>query len=162
MKTNLLHRSLPGASLVAGLMTLLLLAPCASAVNVILFDSIVSLAASGTNYYTFKDPVSGESVIVALTMTPVSNPPGDPFTVVAPGTEVGIGLVAPDANTINASEGVDFSASLVFASTGVIPGSVAFRIGGLGLAGVPNAALNWGSSSTPPWKPVVVAGPAAA
>ena len=118
--------------------------------DVALSDSIVSLAANRTKHYTFKDGSSGESIIVALTLSPYSIPAGDPFTL-RTGTRVAIGTTSLDGDFIENTEGIDVSASLVFASTGVIPSSVHFRIVRIGLRNVgPTPQLLWVSSATAP------------
>lgn len=142
-------------TVLASLAGLLLTAAPSRAVEVIVPASIVTLATNGTNYYTFPDSGSGESVIVRVVITPFSSGAGDVFTLRGGATRVAIGPSVPppdlDGDAIDGSEGVDFSATLMFASTGVDPGSVEFQIGSLGMRGSsPGPNLVWSSPAGPP------------
>src|SRR5438046_57187 len=45
------------------------------AADVTVYDSVVSLATNGTKNYTFTDPGTGQSVTIAVTMSPSSSDP---------------------------------------------------------------------------------------
>jgi hypothetical protein len=130
----------------------------AGAATVTVYDSVVSLATNVTKNYTFTDSSSGETVVVAVTMTPYSSLGAHPQfslldnygpdnTAVHVGVDSGLG--SGDGNLIVYGEGVDFSATLVSASSGVTTGSIQFSISGLGLRAVDgNSPLSWSSSAT--------------
>lgn len=147
MKTNHLISSLVRAALAAALATIPFTSAPAYGAHVIVPSSLMSLAAKGTDYYTFQDPTSGESVIIKVAMTPVAGP----FNVVSFGTRAGIGIPpAMGADAIQATEGVDITANLMFASRGVVPGTVQFQIGSLGMRVTPTYAppsVTWRSSA---------------
>src|SRR5262249_12584970 len=92
------------------------------AADVTLSNSIVTLALAGTNNYTFTDPNTGASVVIAVTMKPYSSDPDDVITFLDGNTRLGVGNVAigGDGNWIEASEGIDFGASLVSTSGGAL------------------------------------------
>ncbi|MFA6543529.1 MAG: YHYH protein, partial [Limisphaerales bacterium] len=143
-------RLAPAASLGVWLMALLVAAPAA---DVTVSDAIVSLAASanGTKNYTFTDAASGQSVTVALAMTPFSPDPAAGLSLLDGDTRVGVGNpnVGGDGNLIVFGEGVNFAASLAASSAGVTASSIRFRIQGLGLRAVDgNPPLYWLSSAT--------------
>jgi hypothetical protein len=125
------------------------------AANVTNYDSIVSLATNVTKNYTFTDPASGQSVVIAVTMTPYSASNASPaFTTLddygSGPTHLGVdsGFGGGDGNWVDFFEGVNFSATLVSASSRVASGSVQFGIAGIGLRTDDYFNLNWNSSGT--------------
>lgn len=132
------------------LAALALLVP-AHAADVTVSDSIVSLAASvnGTKNYTFTDAGSGQSITVAVTMTPFSQTVGEVFVALDSNTRVGIGPGGSgDDNHVDSTEGVNLAASLVSATAGVTASSVRFRVASVGLRNTSNPTLSWVSSAT--------------
>jgi hypothetical protein len=128
-----------------------------SAVNVTVTDSIVSLATNHTKYYTFHDPASGESLIVRMSATPIATGAYEPFSLRGGGTRIAIGSTAADGNSIDSTEAVEFQAALVYASPGVLAGTVKFHLSSLGMIGstAPSPAVVWTSSAdTTPAFPV--------
>jgi len=121
-------------------------APTAPAANVTNYESIVSLALNTTKNYTFTDTASGQSVVVAVTMTgysPFTSP--STFQSLDSDTRVGENL----GNGFSAGMGVNFAASLVSCSSGVMPGTIKFRVAGLGVRAADGAGtVNWTSSSS--------------
>ncbi|MBI3882641.1 MAG: YHYH protein [Verrucomicrobia bacterium] len=117
------------------------------AADVTVHDSVVTLATNGANNYTFTDGGSGQSVTVALAMTAYSPiNPGATLQTLDGDTRVGGNF---QNGFINGS-GVNFSASLVAASSGVTAGTVKFRIAGLGIRPVDSGGtLLWTSSVAP-------------
>jgi hypothetical protein len=119
------------------------------------FDSVISLATNLTKDYTFTDPSNGLSVVVAVTMTPYSSSNASPvfklldYSGEFP-THLGVdsGLSSGDGNWVDDFEGVNFSASLVSASTGIFTNSIQFGITGMGVRPDGLAALDWTSSAT--------------
>jgi len=108
------------------LAVLSLLVP-AHAADVTVSDTLVSLASSagGTKNYTFTDAASGQSVTVAVTMTPYSQTVGEVFTALDGNTRLGIGPGGSgDDNHVDSTEGVNLAASLVSATAGVTASSV--------------------------------------
>ena len=129
----------------------LLLALPLRAADVTVADSLVALAssASGTKNYTLTDATSGQSITVAVTMSPYSQTPGEVFTVLDSSTHLGIGPGGSgDDNHIDSTEGVNFAASLVSTSAGVTASTVRFRIVSLGIRNTSNSTLRWVSSAT--------------
>jgi len=130
----------------------------AHAANVTVYDSVVSLATNLTENYTFTDSSSGQSVVIAVTMSPYSSITNsasfsllDNNGVNDSATRVGVdsGTGSGDGNLISSGEGVNFSASLVSASSGVKTSSIQFRITGLGVRPVDGGgSLTWASSAT--------------
>ena len=130
----------------------------AHAANVTVYDSVVSLATNLTENYTFTDSSSGQSVVIAVTMSPYSSITNsasfsllDNNGVNDSATRVGVdsGTGSGDGNLISSGEGVNFSASLVSASSGVKTSSIQFRIAGLGVRPVDGGgSLTWASSAT--------------
>src|SRR4051812_21339306 len=120
-----------------------------TAADVTVYDSIVSLVTNGTKNYTFVDPTSGQSVTIAVTMSPFSGDPAAVFSILDGGIRVGVGnpAIAGDGNLIALGEGVDFSAMLVSSSSGATASSVQFRIAGLGLRAVDGAPHQYWASS---------------
>lgn len=127
----------------------LLLALEMQAANVTVSDSIVALATNGTKNYTFTDAASGQSAMVAVTLTPFSTDPLATLISLDGETRVGVGNVnvGGDGNLIVYGEGVTVSASLVSATVGVVSSSVQFRVAGLGLRAVGGAPQLWWASS---------------
>lgn len=132
-------------------------AAVARAADVTNYDSVVSLATNATKNYTFTDSLSGQSVTIAVTMTPYSSSNASPvFTLLdfygendSP-VHLGIdsGLGNGDRNWIDSFEGVNFSASLVSASSGIITNSIQFGITGLGIReGGGGLNMSWTSSA---------------
>ena len=121
----------------------------ARAADLIMSDSIVSLATNGTKYYTFVDPASGHFVELAVTMSPYSSDPGDILTSLDGGIRVGVGnpSINGDGNGIEPSEGVNFGVSVVTVSGGVVQNSIGFRIVSLGLRDTGGGAPYWSSST---------------
>lgn len=112
----------------------------AGAVNVTLYDSVVSLATNLTQHFVFANPSNGLAVVVAVTMTPyssVTNNPSFSLLDVEGGvpTRVAVesGTGGGDGNWMDAIEGVDFSASLLSVSNGIVTNSIRFGIAGLGI-----------------------------
>ena len=129
---------------------LALLAP-AHAADVTVSDMLVALASSagGTKNYTFTDAASGQSVTVAVTMSPYSQTAGEVFTVLDGNTRLGVGPGGSgDDNHIDTTEGVNFAASLASATAGVTASSVRFRVASIGLRNTSNPTLSWVSSAT--------------
>ncbi len=129
---------------------LLALATTVPAANVTIPDSIVVLATNLTKNYTFTDATSGESVTVAVTISPYSTNGPAVFTQLdfqnGYPTRVAISGGDGTGNWVDPSESVNFTASLVSASTGVATNSVRFGIASIGLR--PNSgAANWNSSA---------------
>ncbi len=130
----------------------------AHAANVTVYDSVVSLATNLTENYTFTDSSSGQSVVIAVTISPYSSITNsasfsllDNNGVNDSATRVGVdsGTGSGDGNLISSGEGVNFSASLVSASSGVQKSSIQFRIAGLGVRPVDGGgSLTWNSSVT--------------
>jgi hypothetical protein len=118
----------------------------ANAVNVPVYDSIVSLATNGVKQYTFTDPMSGAYATIEVTMSPYSSGAGDPFTVLDANARIAIGASGGDANWIDADEGVDFTATLISAS-GIAADSVQFGISSLGLRPEGGTPRQWTSSA---------------
>ena len=123
--------------------------------NVTNYDSIVSLAINLTKNYTFTDTTSGQSVVVAVTMTPYSSSNASP--VFSPldnsGTgytrlSINSGLNGGDGNWIDYFEAVNFKASLVSASAKVITNSIQFSLGGVGVRPTGGITMGWTSSAT--------------
>lgn len=122
--------------------------------NVTVADSVVSLATNATKNYTFTDPANGLSAIVAVTMTPYSMSNASPvFTLLdfdnGYPTHLGIesGDGSGDGNWVDFYEAVNFSASLVSASPGILTNSIQFGITGLAIR-LNNGSLVWFSSGT--------------
>ncbi|MEY4201007.1 MAG: hypothetical protein RLZZ265_2747 [Verrucomicrobiota bacterium] len=123
----------------------------AHAADVTVSDTLVSLASSagGTKNYTFTDAASGQSVTVAVTMTPYSQTVGEVFTALDGNTRLGIGPGGSgDDNHVDSTEGLNLAASLVSASAGVTASSVRFRVASIGLRNTSNPTLSWVSSAT--------------
>ncbi len=127
----------------------------ARAVDLTVDDSVINLATNVTKNYTFADPASGQSIVVAVTMTPYSSSNASPgFTLLddyGPNNtpvHLGIdsGLGGGDGNWVDGFEGVNFSASLVSASGGVDPSSIQFGVAGLGIR-LDSGFLIWTSSA---------------
>ncbi|KAF0176312.1 MAG: Uncharacterized protein FD161_3098 [Limisphaerales bacterium] len=132
------------------LAALALLVP-AHAADVTVSDTLVALASSvnGTKNYTFTDAGSGQSVTVAVTMSPFSQTAGEVFTLLDNSTHLGIGPGGTgDDNHVDSTEGVNFAASLVSASAGVTASSVRFRVVSIGLRNTSGPTLSWVSSAT--------------
>lgn len=119
-------------------------------------DSIISLATNVTKNYTFTDASTGQSITVAVTMTPYSASNASPvFTLLdnsgGSPTHLGInsGLNSGDGNWVDYYEGVDFSATLVSATSAVDTNSIQF---GITAAGFRNngtfGLIDWSSSAT--------------
>jgi hypothetical protein len=140
------------------IITSIAFATVARAANVTVYDSVVSLATNLTENYTFTDSSSGQSVVIAVTMSPYSSITNsasfsllDNNGVNDSATRVGVdsGTGSGDGNLISSGEGVNFSASLVSASSGVQKSSIQFRIAGLGVRPVDGGgSLTWNSSVT--------------
>ncbi len=128
------------------LVTVLLSESLSRAADVTIYDSVVSLATNGTEHYTFTDPASGQSVTIAVTMSPYS--PFDPtptFSVLDGNTHVGVDT----QNGLRVGMAADFSASLLSASSSVIVSSITFRVSGIGIRPVEGGGtVNWSSSSS--------------
>src|SRR5580698_8008854 len=99
--------------------------------NVTNYDSIVSLANNLTKNYTFTDTTSGQSVVVAVTMTPYSSSNASPAFSPLDNSGTGYtrlsinsGLNGGYGNWIDYFEAVNFKASLVSASAKVITNSI--------------------------------------
>jgi hypothetical protein len=130
----------PFALLAAGAIILGTILPARSA-NVIVYDSVISLATNVTKDYQFTDPSSGQSVSIAVTMTPYSESNASPvFTLLDTDssgnyTHLGIdsGLGSGDGNWVDYYEGVNFTAALVSSSGGVTAGSIQFGISAMGM-----------------------------
>ena len=121
------------------------------AADVTVYDSIVTLATNGTKNYTFTDASSGQSVTVALTMTPFSTDPLATLVALDGNTRAAVGNtnVGGDGNLVAYGEGVNLAASLASTSSGVLASSVKFRLQGFGLRAVDgNSPLYWLSSAT--------------
>ena len=126
------------------LAALALLVP-AYAADVTVSDTLASLASSanGTKNYTFADAASGQSVTIAVTMSPYSQTAGEVFTLLDSNTHLGIGPGGTgDDNHVDNTEGVNFAASLVSASAGVTTSSVRFRVASIGLRNTSNPTLS--------------------
>ncbi len=129
------------------LASVLLLAAIGSrAADVTVYDSVVSLATNGNENYTFTDLSSGQSVVIAVTMSPYS--PSDPtpgFSALDDNTHVGV----DSQNGLRVGMAADFSATLVSASSGVGAGSITFGVAGIGIRPVEGGGtINWTSSSS--------------
>lgn len=115
-----------------------------NAANVTNYDSIVSLATNATKNYTFTDTASGQSAVVAVTMTAYTS--ANSTTTLQSldgGTRVGGNF---QNGFINGS-GVNFSAALVSVSSGVTVSSMQFRIAALGVRPADGGgSLTWTSS----------------
>jgi hypothetical protein len=124
-----------------------------TAASVTVSDSAVSLATNASKHYTFVDPATGQSVVIAVTMSAYSSDPAAVLTSLDSDTRVGVGnpAVNGDGNLISSGEGVNLSASLLSASGGVTVTSVQFRVVGLGVRAVDGSGnLTWNSSATAP------------
>lgn len=125
------------------------------AANVTVYDSIINLATNTTKDYRFIDPLSGQSVTIAVTMTPYSESNASPaFSLLDLDannnyTHLGIdsGLGGGDGNWIDSFEGANFSASLVSASSGVTNSSIQFGIIAMGIRPEGGPSLQWTSSA---------------
>jgi hypothetical protein len=117
----------------------------AAAANATNYDSIVSLGTNVTKNYTFTDAMSGQSVVIAVTMKaydPATNAAA--FSPVDTSTRLGV-----DGNVIKAGAGANFSASLVSVGNGVVNSSVKFSIADIGIRPVDGGGyLTWTSSVT--------------
>jgi len=132
--------------LLATLLALLAAAAATRAANVTDYDSIVNLATNLTTDYTFTDLASGQEVIIAVTITPYS-PTTSPSTFQAldDNTRVGVN----NGNGFSNGEGANFSATLLAASSGIVPGSITFGITDLGIRPADGGGyLTWASSSS--------------
>ena len=119
-------------------------------------NSVIRLATNVTMNLTFTDPLSGLAAVVAVAMTPYSSVTNDPaFTLLdtygynhSP-VHLGIdsGLGGGDGNWVDPFEGVNVSASLVSAASGIISNSVQFGVLDIGLR-PGGAAVQWTSSAT--------------
>ncbi|MBI1367924.1 MAG: hypothetical protein GC162_04640 [Planctomycetes bacterium] len=113
-------------------------------------QSIIALAAAYNNStgpinITFTDPATGESVTLALTMTPGGS--GSIFKLLDGNTRVGE-LPNDSGNWVSLGENVNFTASVVSATSNVDLSSISFRIDGLGYrTGNTTSAFNWTSST---------------
>ncbi|HEY1662692.1 MAG TPA: YHYH protein [Verrucomicrobiae bacterium] len=113
----------------------------AQSANLTVYDSVVNLATNATKDYQFVDPSSGQSVTIAVTMTPYSESNASPaFTLLDQDanhnyTHMGInsGINGGDGNWVDFYEGVNFSASLVSASSGVTASSIQFGVTAMGI-----------------------------
>ena len=113
------------------------------AANVTNYDSIVSLATNTTKNYTFTDPASGQSAVVAVTMTGYSPTTSGSLQSLDSATRVG----GNNQNAFISGSGANFSASLISVSSGVTAGSVSFRIAALGVRPADGGgSLTWTSS----------------
>ncbi|HEV2696037.1 MAG TPA: hypothetical protein VG347_24325, partial [Verrucomicrobiae bacterium] len=126
MKTNTQTKIVRAAAALA-LFAFATAAPAASVTN---YESIVSLATNAIKNYTFTDPASGQSVVVAVTMTgysPFTSP--STFQSLDSNTHVGENL----GNGFKDGMGVNFAASLAGYSSGVTASTIKFSIAGLGI-----------------------------
>jgi len=105
-------------------------------------NSVIALVANGTLNYTFTDPNSGLAVIVAVTLAPWSGVTNNPaFTLLDTygynGLPVHAGIDSSlgngDGNWIDYWEGLNFSATLVSAASGILTNTVQFGITGIGM-----------------------------
>jgi len=127
----------------------------ARAANVTVYDSVVNLATNVTKNYQFTDPLSGQSVTIAVTMTPYSESNASPvFTLLDTDanhyyTHLGVdsGLGGGDGNWIDSFEGANFSASLVSASSSVVTNSIQFGVTAMGIRPEGGPSLEWTSSA---------------
>ncbi len=121
------------------------LASSSPAATVTAFDSIVSLATNATKNYTFADPASGQSVVLAVTITAYS-PTITPTSLQSLDGDTRVGGNFQNG-FINGS-GVNFSAALVSASGGVTISSIQFAITALGIRPSDGSGtVNWTSSA---------------
>ncbi|HEY3762578.1 MAG TPA: YHYH protein [Verrucomicrobiae bacterium] len=124
------------------------------AADVTVYDSVVNLATNVTKNYLFTDPSSDQSVTIAVSMTPYSASNASPaFSLLDTDnnnnyTHMGVdsGLGGGDGNWVDDFEGVNFSASLVSASSGVTVSSIQFGIIAMGIRPEGGANLDWASS----------------
>ena len=116
-------------------------------------NGIVAQAVSSTVNYIFSDAASGQSITVALTMTPYSASNASPtfseldyFGALNRSVHLGVnsGIDGGDGNFVAPFEGANFSATLVSASSGVVTNTVKFGIAGIGFRFSP--AISWNSS----------------
>jgi hypothetical protein len=140
MKKNL------GSSLkqfAVALLAIFVTAVSVHAADVTISNSVVALATNGTVNYTFTDPTTAQSVVVAVTLTPYS--PTGTATFSALDGETRVGLLS--VNGFKSGQGANLSATLVSRSSGVTASSVKFRVASLGVrAADGGGTLNWTSS----------------
>ena len=138
-------------TILLGLLVTMAFSTLTHAADVTVYDSVVTLATNGTKNYTFTDSASGQSAVLAVTMSPYSTDPAAVFSILDGNTRVGVGNpnISGDGNLIAFGEGVNFSATLVSSSSGVTASSISFRIAGLGLRAVDGTpAQTWVSTAT--------------
>ena len=115
------------------------------AADITVNDSIVSLATNATKNYTFMDPATSQSVIVAVTMTAYS-PTISPASLQSLDGDTRVGGFSQNG-FINGS-GVNFSATLISASGGVTTNTIKFRIAALGIRPADGSGtVNWISTA---------------
>lgn len=126
-------------------------------VSLTLSNSVLSLITNGTQNYTFTDPNSGLAAVVAVTILPYSSSNATPaFTLLdtfGPNggpvhAAVDSGLADGDGNWVDYFEGVNFSASLVSASSSIATNSIRFEIADLGLRPGDSDTILWTSTAT--------------
>ncbi len=109
------------------------------------YDSIVSLATNVTKTYTFTDPNSVQSVVIAVTMAAYS-PTITPTSLQSLDGDIRVG--GNHQNGFINGSGVDFSAALVSSSSGVTARSIKFAITALGIRPSDGSGtVNWISSA---------------
>ncbi|MEY4917796.1 MAG: hypothetical protein RL616_1709, partial [Verrucomicrobiota bacterium] len=109
------------------------------------YDSIVALATNATKTYTFTDPNSVQSVVVAVTMTAYS-PTITPTSLQSLDGDTRVG--GNNQNGFINGSGVNFSASLVSSSSGVAASSIKFAITALGIRPSDGSGtVNWTSAA---------------
>src|SRR5262245_36799 len=137
------------------LLALLIASRPAPAVSVTVFDSIVDLATNVTKNYTFTDPTNGLEVVVSVTMTPhsgVTNSPTFSQLDFSDGIPTHLGVESDtgggDGNWVDGArgEGVDFAATLISASVGIVTSSIRFAITDIGIRNE-GGPLTWTSSA---------------
>jgi len=117
------------------------------AADITIYDSVFALATNVTQNFTFADPTNELEVVVAVTMTPYSSVTNSPtFSLLDGDTRVGVesGTGGGDGNWMNNTEGADFSAILISASSGILTNSISFGIVGIGVR--PEGAILWNST----------------
>jgi len=115
------------------------------AATITVADSIVSLATNATKNYTFTDPNSVQSVVVAVTMTAYS-PSITPTSLQSLDSDTRVG--GNNQNGFINGSGINFSAALVSSSSGVTGSSIKFAVTALGIRPSDGSGtVNWTSSA---------------